>query len=96
MKRPASGPNEVWGMDFVHDQLADGRKLRTLTVLDLFTRECLAIEVGFSLRAEHVVTTMRYLSHERGRPQRISCGRCSVSLFGAATSRLTPSPASGY
>lgn len=73
IKRPASGPNEVWGMDFVHDELADGRKLRTLTVLDLFTRECLAIEVGFSLRAEHVITTMRYLSHERGKPQRISC-----------------------
>ena len=60
-------------MDFVHDQLADGRKLRTLTVIDLYTRECLAIEVGYTLRAEHVVTTMRHLSYERGQPQRISC-----------------------
>jgi hypothetical protein len=60
-------------MDFVHDQLADGRKLRTLTVIDLYTRECLAIEVGYTLRAEQVVTAMRHLSYERGRPQRISC-----------------------
>jgi putative transposase len=73
LKRPAEGPNDVWGMDFVADQLADGRKLRTLTVIDLFTRECLAIEVGFSLRAEHVVTAMKQISHERGLPRRISC-----------------------
>jgi putative transposase len=73
IKRPAEGPNDVWGMDFVADQLADGRKLRTLTVIDLFTRECLAIEVGFSLRADHVVAAMKQISHERGLPRRISC-----------------------
>jgi putative transposase len=73
VKRPAGGPNDVWGMDFVADQLADGRKLRTLTVIDLFTRECLAIEVGFSLRAEHVVSAMKQITHERGLPRRISC-----------------------
>lgn len=39
-------------MDFVADQLADGRKMRTLTVVDLFTRECLAIEVGYSRRGK--------------------------------------------
>jgi hypothetical protein len=61
VKRPAGGPNDVWGMDFVADQLADGRKLRTLTVIDLFTRECLAIEVGFSLRAEHVPPVMHLM-----------------------------------
>ena len=59
LKRPAGGPNDVWGMDFVHDQLANGQKIRTLTVLDLFTRECLAIEVGISLRAEDVVQAMK-------------------------------------
>jgi putative transposase len=42
-------------------------------VIDLFTRECLAIEVGFSLRAEHVVATMKRLEHSRGLPERISC-----------------------
>jgi putative transposase len=72
-KRPAEGPNDVWGIDFVHDQLADGRKIRALTVIDLFTRECLAIEVGLSLRAEEVVQVMKKLAHSRGLPQRISC-----------------------
>jgi putative transposase len=63
IRRPAGGPKDFWGMDFVADPLAGGRQLRTLTVIDLFTRECLAIEVGFSLRAEHVVATMRHISH---------------------------------
>jgi len=52
-------------MDFVADQPADGRKIRTLTIIDLFTRECLGIEVGFSLRAEHVVAAMDWLKYER-------------------------------
>ena len=72
-KRPAGRPNEVWGMDFVADQLSDGRKIRTLTIIDLFTRECLAIEVGFSLRAEHVVAAVNRLGYSRGLPERISC-----------------------
>ncbi len=70
---PAVLPNEVWGMDSVADQLADGRRVRTLTVVDLFTRECLAIEVGCSLRAEHVVAAMNHLKYERGLPKRIAC-----------------------
>ena len=72
-KQPAGRPNEVWGMDFVADQLADGRKIRTLTIIDLFTRECLGIEVGFSLKANDVVAAMNRLEHARGIPARISC-----------------------
>ncbi len=72
-KRPAGGSNDVWAMDFVADQLADGRRVRTLTILDLFTRECLGIEVGFSLRAEDVVTALNYLEYDRGLPNLISC-----------------------
>ena len=60
-------------MDFVSDQLADGRRFRALTVVDLFTRECLAIEGGRSLRAEHVVQTLNRLKFERGLPERIYC-----------------------
>ncbi len=71
-KRPAGGPNDVWGMDFVADQLADGRRIRKLTIVDLFTRECLGIEVGFSLRAEGVVTALNHLKYDRGLPNRIS------------------------
>ena len=50
--------NEVWSMDFMADQLADGRSFRTLNVLDDFNREGLAIEVDFSLPAERVVRTL--------------------------------------
>ena|SRR5450432_2276730 len=59
-------------MDFVADQLADGHKIRTLTIVDLFTRECLGIEVGFSLRADHVVAAMNRLKYDRGLPERIT------------------------
>jgi putative transposase len=71
-RRPAARANEVWGMDFVADQLADGRKIRTLTIVDLFTRECLGIEVGFTLRADHVVAAMNRLKYDRGLPERIT------------------------
>jgi putative transposase len=46
---------------------------RTLTIIDLLTRECLAIEVGFSLRAEHVVAAVNRLEYSPGLPERISC-----------------------
>lgn len=51
-------PNEAWSLDFVADQLADGRRFRALTVLDIFTRECLAIQVGQSLPGERVVEVL--------------------------------------
>lgn len=60
-------------MDFVANQLSDGRRIRALTVIDLFTRECLAIEVGFTLRADHVMASMNQLKFDRGVPERISC-----------------------
>ena len=47
-------PNQVWSLDFVSDQLADGRRFRGLTVLDVFTRESLAIEVGQRLKGDDV------------------------------------------
>ena len=43
--QPASRPTERWAMDFMHDTLADGRKIRVLTLIDVFTRECLALDV---------------------------------------------------
>ena len=50
-----TGPNQVWSMDFVADQLADGRRFRSLTVVDIYTRECLAIESEQGLKGEDVV-----------------------------------------
>lgn len=61
-------PNQAWSMDFVADQLADGRKFRTLTIVDVFTKESLAIEVGQRLRGEHVVDVLNRLAAQRGAP----------------------------
>ena len=72
-RRPATVRNDIWSMDFVADELADGRRFRTLTVIDLFTRECLAIEVGRGLSGQDVAATLERLRFERGLPQRIYC-----------------------
>jgi putative transposase len=82
VREPASRANEIWSMDFVADELADGRRFRALTVVDLFTRECLAIEVGQSLRAEHVVQALNRLKFERGLPRRIYCDNGSEFASG--------------
>jgi len=63
--------NECWSMDFVSDQLYDGRKLRALTLIDAYTRECLAIWVDQGIRGEHVVTVVDAVTAERGAPHRI-------------------------
>jgi len=65
--------DDIWSMDFVADELADGRRFRALTVIDLFTRECLAIDVGLGLCGRDVVATLERLRFERGLPQRIDC-----------------------
>ena len=59
--------DEVWGLDFVHDALAWGRKLRMLTVEDLYTREGLAIEVDTSLSGTRVARVLDRVIAERGR-----------------------------
>ena len=64
-------PNEMWSMDFMADQLADGRSIRTLNVLDDFNREGLAIEVDFSLPAERVVRSLNQIIEWRGKPRAI-------------------------
>ena len=53
----ASAANEVWAMDFVHDQLFDGRKIRVLTIIDTFTRLSPAIDVRQNYRGADVVAT---------------------------------------
>ena len=72
-RRPAATRNDIWSMDFVADECTDGRRLRTLTVLDLFTRECLDIAVGRGLTGQDVVATLERLRFDRGLPQRIHC-----------------------
>ena len=65
--------NQVWSMDFMHDQLADGRCLRLFNVIDDFNREALGIEVDFSLPAERVTRVLDQIIEWRGKP---ACLRC--------------------
>jgi putative transposase len=62
-------PNEAWSLDFVHDQLSNGQKFRALTIVDVFSREALAIEVGQRLRGEHVVEVLNRLVRQRKAPK---------------------------
>ena len=62
-------PNHTWSMDFMQDQLADGRKFRTLNVLDYYNHEGLGIEVNFPLLAVRVVLSMNQIIEWRGAPQ---------------------------
>ena len=64
-------PNHTWSMDFMADQLADGRSFRTLNVLDDFNREGLSIEVDFSLPAMRVVRSLNQIIEWRGKPATI-------------------------
>jgi len=64
-------PNQTWSMDFMADQLADGRSIRTLNILDDFNREGLGIDVDFSLPALRVVRSLDQIIEWRGKPDRI-------------------------
>jgi putative transposase len=59
-------PNDTWSMDFMADQLADGRSIRTLNVLDDLNREGLCIEEDFSLPAVRVVRSLNQIIEWRG------------------------------
>jgi len=65
-------PGETWAMDFMQDMLSDGRRFRTLNVLDTVTRECLAIEVDTSLPGRRVVQLLDQLVAWHGTPKRIT------------------------
>ena len=64
-----SRPNQVWSLDFVHDQLSGGQKFRILTVVDVYSREGLATEIDYRLRAENVVEVLNRLVRQRGAPK---------------------------
>lgn len=68
-----SSLNEVWGMDFVSDELFNGRKIRLLPVIDLCSRECLALHVAHRLGGNDVANVLDLVSLERGLPKMIRC-----------------------
>ena len=67
----ATQANETWAMDFVHDQLATGKKLRVLTIVDTFSRFSPAVDARFSYRGEDVVATLERVCAEVGFPKSI-------------------------
>lgn len=73
---PLSEPlaiNQIWSMDFMHDQLSDGRSFRTFNVIDDFNREGLCLEVDFSLPTERVIRALDQVIEWRGKPKAIRC-----------------------
>jgi putative transposase len=72
-KEPITSMNQCWSLDFVSDALYDGKKIRALPVLDVFTRERLAIEVDHGIRGEQVVAVLDQIAAERGAPAMLRC-----------------------
>jgi putative transposase len=68
---PVSQPNQTWAMDFVHDQLAMGKKIRVLAAVDIFSKFSPVIDPRFSYRAEDVVATLERVCGEIGYPKTI-------------------------
>jgi transposase InsO family protein len=60
--------DHVWSYDFMADRTSDGRAVRLLTIIDEYSRECLAIDVGRSLTSDHVLDRLSQLFVQRGLP----------------------------
>ncbi|MFK4492320.1 transposase InsO family protein [Bradyrhizobium sp. USDA 336] len=70
-RKPATRSNETWAMDFVHDQLASGHKLRVLTIVDIFSRFSPVLQPQFSFRSSDVVAILESACKEVGFPATI-------------------------
>ena len=68
---PASRPNERWAMDFIQDSLWSGRKFRTLSIVDTYTRECMIVEADTSLPSYRAVRILDRLGDFKGLPNSI-------------------------
>jgi putative transposase len=67
----ATACNSCWSLDFTSDALTDGRKFRTLNVIDDYNREALGIEVDYSLPAQRVTRLLDKLLERYGKPERV-------------------------
>jgi putative transposase len=68
---PATAVGQVWAYDFVFDACANGQQLKCLTVVDEFTRECLAIDVAGSIRSGRVIEVLSKLVSVHGSPKHL-------------------------
>jgi transposase InsO family protein len=83
----STAPNEVWSMDFVVEQTQDGMPFRALTVMDVHTREDVAIEAGQSLKGDDVLGTLNRLKLEPAQLPRVESYSSTIS--GACFHRRT-------
>jgi putative transposase len=74
--------NQGWSMDFMHDQLSDGRNFRLFNVIDDFNREALGIEVDFSLPSARIIRALDQIIEWRGRPMSIRCDNGPENISG--------------
>lgn len=71
VRRVASRPGEVWSWDFVSDQTANGSRFRVLTLIDEYTRQCLALHAGWSIRAVDAIRVIGRAMGEHGAPEHL-------------------------
>ena len=71
--RQYTAANQEWALDFAHDAVAAGRAIRVLSVMDAYTRECLALEVDTSFASRRVTRVLDQIIAQRGQPQSIRC-----------------------
>jgi putative transposase len=71
--RQYTAANQEWALDFAHDAVAAGRRMRVLSVVDVFTRECLALEVDTSFASQRVTRVLEEIAVQRGQPRSIRC-----------------------
>jgi putative transposase len=100
VRRRATAMNEVWSIDFIFDRTSDGRSIKWLSVIDEFTRECLALDVARSMNAVEVVEVLSELVLIRGVPGHVRCDngpefvaaaiRDWLSLSGVSTLYVEP------
>jgi transposase InsO family protein len=99
-----SAPNQEWSLDFVHDALATGQTVRVLSVVDTFTRECLALETDTSFASERVTRILDGLIERRACPLALrmdnglnASGKFRVSAEGlSSTQRMRAVAVSGF
>jgi transposase InsO family protein len=73
LRVPLTAANQEWALDFAHDVVAAGRTIRVLSVVDAFTRECLALEVDTGFASRRVTHVLDEVIARRGIPQAIRC-----------------------
>jgi putative transposase len=67
----AERPNHIWAMDFLQDALYDGRRIRLLPIIDIYTKECFKIEVDTSIGGRRITEILSQISSVRGLPENI-------------------------